>query len=459
MSVIHSIISENSHFSERRKISLYSDFRRLKDVNPEGFRANVSAWRSVLVEITARNVFPDKTLLVANGQLLDNLFDAKHGIPLALDVVIDEMVAEGALMPLSTYISRPTSIYYRPWFNINLSSMAQWALTKMGLCDPAFRSGSSGTLKDEKYVVIKQLNDYATRVLDCLRAMPGIGSVYSKSVFTKELFELLVNSAMKEKYGDDVQLSRTDNECILRYLSRDKRYISISDEWIIKIVDLYTVDKISEITERDRAVASLRSTIFQVSCRVDRLSNSIQSNRAKASRALEIKNKTVAKYALRSAKIEEHAQEKALEMLQNLETVLSKIDEASDQVDVVNALQSGVQLLGTLNETVGGAERVGDLMDMVKEKMEVTDVISRELSQLTTPIDDDELEEQLNLMLEEELTKLPKAPSKLPSGMEKVSLIANKQQQEDDMDRLAAALQDSSLEEEEPSKSPVSLTS
>jgi charged multivesicular body protein 7 len=437
--ILKTAVQSSPLFSDKRKISLYSDFRRLQDINPEGYDANIAAWQSVLVDATVKGGFPDKTLLFADSSsMLNDLYDPKHGIPLALDVVIDDMVAEGTLIPSSDYMSRAASIYYKPWINASALGMVKWAFSKTGLYDPAFHAGSAGSLRREKYVVVKQLDAYSTMVLDCLRKLPGVGTIYSKSVFTRDLFDSLVASVIKEHCGETTGLTKDDFDCIVKYLTRDKKYMSINSEGIIKIIDLSTPDRISEITERDRAVASLRSTIAQVSDRVDRLSDSIQSGRIKASKALEVKNKTLAKYALRSTKMEEHAQEKALEMLQNLETVLSKIDEASDQIDVVNALQSGVQLLGTLNETVGGAERVGDLMDQVKEKMEDTDEITRELSQLTRPIDEDELEEQLNFMLQEELTKLPKIPSKLPS---KVS--------SEQIDSLTNALQDSSLEENE----------
>lgn len=439
--ILRAIIQSSTLFSEKRKISLYSDFRHLKDINPEGYSANVSAWKSVLLEFISQGAFADKTLLDADNDLLNDLYDSKHGIPLAVDTVIDEMVAERTLIPITEFMARDTSIYYKPWINVNASPLgiAKWALSKTGLYDPSFHSGHAGYLQNQKYVLIKQLDTYSTMVLDCLRKTSGVSTIYSRSVFTPELFDSLITSALRQYYGQSASLLTEDDfKCIMKYLTRDKRYFSMNTEGIIKIIDLSAPDRISEITERDRAVASLRSTIAQVSNRVDRLSDSIKSSRAKATKALESKNKTLAKYALRSSKMEEHAQEKALEMLENLESVLSKIDEASDQVDVVNTLQSGVQLLGTLNETVGGAERVGDLMDKVKEKMEDTDAITHELNQLTDPIDEDELEDQLNTMLQEEMTKLPHTPLK-------VSTVPTVEEQ---IDNLATTLHDSSLEEE-----------
>lgn len=75
-------------FSERRMPSLYSDFRNIKDSNTEGYDANISTWKSVLMEALNSGVFSDTVVLTAGSSLLECFDSAKFGRPLALDCVL-----------------------------------------------------------------------------------------------------------------------------------------------------------------------------------------------------------------------------------------------------------------------------------------------------------------------------------------------------------------------------------
>lgn len=75
-------------FTDRRLPSLYSDFRKIKDSNQEGFDANITTWKATLKEaLTSGTVFPDATLISAGSSLLEKFDSSMYGRPLALDCV------------------------------------------------------------------------------------------------------------------------------------------------------------------------------------------------------------------------------------------------------------------------------------------------------------------------------------------------------------------------------------
>ena len=85
--------------------SLYSDFRNLKTWNPEGYNANIHTWATAFTELLrGGGAFADKTLISAR-QLPALFADDTHGIPLALDCVLDEIVDTKLIVPLSIFLT------------------------------------------------------------------------------------------------------------------------------------------------------------------------------------------------------------------------------------------------------------------------------------------------------------------------------------------------------------------
>lgn len=76
--------------SKNRLVSLYSDFSALKTANPDGYRANVSAWTSALANAARAGLLPSasRLCLKADSTLLKELEVRNLGRPAALDAVL-----------------------------------------------------------------------------------------------------------------------------------------------------------------------------------------------------------------------------------------------------------------------------------------------------------------------------------------------------------------------------------
>ncbi|CAN6612562.1 hypothetical protein TRVA0_005S01222 [Trichomonascus vanleenenianus] len=410
MGDLAAFVSSNQHFTQRRIPSLYSDFRRLKTANRDGYVANIAAWKSLLLSaVASKSVFDDCSCLSSGEGLLDDLSTPGNGRPMAIDVVLDEMVAEKTVVPLSQFRCQSHSIFAWNW---GLRPTMSWALRTSGVWDTSWKSGASGRLRPEKYVVVKALDEIAMAALDKLKKQTFDLSSYTHSIYSREMFGHALGTV---KVGSkDVVLSPTDVECIITYLSRDKLHCIAADKTVVKVSLMGA--RPEAITEQDRAVASLRSTADQVSRRVDALSGQIRQCTSRAKNALVDNNRRLARYALQSRHIAQDTQSKTLDMLSNLEHVMSQIDAGTSHLEIVAALKSGVTIIGNLNEAVGGVDRVADLMDKIRDQSEEVDEIGKEISQLSEEgIDADEIDDELAAMLKQEkekqLGRMPSVPT------------------------------------------------
>ena len=71
--------------------SLYSDFRRLKQLNPEGFYSNVRAWEGGLRDAAKRQLLPgtnDTLSVTLSPALTQTLECGEYGRPLAVGAAI-----------------------------------------------------------------------------------------------------------------------------------------------------------------------------------------------------------------------------------------------------------------------------------------------------------------------------------------------------------------------------------
>lgn len=398
MGDIIKIVEKSPLFTSRRIPSLYADFKRLKESNEEGYQANIAAWKSILkTAISNGNIFDDRTCIQANDGLVSSLSTPDSGRPLAIDAVLDEMVRSREIIPLHQFINQTKSIDSWNW---GIGPTISWVINRSGIWDTSWKSGGgkTGSLKDEKYVSMMELNRIADNALDYIKTKLSIElSSYTHSVFTREMFDDVVLRRM------DQSLTQLDCDCIVKYLSRDRKLLS-SDKETVKLT--VNRNESGPITEQDKAVANLRATTNDISKRVEALSNRIRECTDRAKQALVDKNRVMAKYAVQSRKMAEETQAKSLDMLSNLEHILSQIDSSSGQAETVEALRSGVNILGELNRAVGGAEEVGTLVDKLREQADETDAIGNEISQLTsTVVDEDDIDEELKEMTQQETQK------------------------------------------------------
>ncbi|KJR87901.1 charged multivesicular body protein 7 [Sporothrix schenckii 1099-18] len=456
---IQFLIAQQDGFTRSRLPALYSDFRSLRTTNPEGYAANVAAWRRALGSLvrggmlpaTAAVLAPSKSkgtpsastastaarsfLVLAAGQpLLDALQSDRYGRPLALDAVIQEAVLERDLVPLEAFLRAKESIYNRrswsawaaglPWHAVS------WGLHRLGVIEGnsqvqqkanAAAAGNAaafsllqggGRLAPDQHVVLANVETaaaaFADKTADAQSPFEHVWSVaHFKRMFSAPGAVLAEDSGLPVGSAvEQPRLSDMDLNVLLAFLSRDKNLV-VFDGHVVKLRGASTVsDHGNVITEEDRAVAQLRELIDSLTHQTGVLSKRIDNLTVAARDAVLRKNRVAALAALKQKKQAEGALTTRFATLAQLETTASQIEQASGQVQVVQAMAASADALKSLNAQVGGAEGVEEVVDRLRDQMDAADEINRILVDPTSAngmvVDEGEIDDELAALEKEE---------------------------------------------------------
>ena len=131
--------------------SLYSDFSSQKTLNPDGYAANLSAWKKALFHACRAGRIPntlvatpqrsrDSTtkddndiLSFATGEELGRALEIRpYGRPSGLTEVVKDAVERKELVPQREYLEQVESIYSRRWIPTPWE-VVKWGLKSLGL--------------------------------------------------------------------------------------------------------------------------------------------------------------------------------------------------------------------------------------------------------------------------------------------------------------------------------------
>ncbi|GEQ71744.1 hypothetical protein JCM33374_g5430 [Metschnikowia sp. JCM 33374] len=101
---MNKVFTQVPSFKESRLASLFSDFSRLKDINPEGYEANVAAWDALLLQCLRIHTF-HSTIALPSNMLSDTLSSPQYGPPKSLALVLSILI-EKRVRKQGTYSAR-----------------------------------------------------------------------------------------------------------------------------------------------------------------------------------------------------------------------------------------------------------------------------------------------------------------------------------------------------------------
>ncbi|KAJ0118961.1 snf7 family protein [Diaporthe amygdali] len=395
------LIEHEQGFRKARIPALYSDFRGLRSTNPDGYQANISAWRRGLAGLVRAGLAPsgsgsspnpNHVVLKADESLLRALESKQYGRPLALGAVIREATQERDLIPIQDFLKANESIYHKPWSSIPWS-IASWGFRHLGLTS-AFTFGGDERLPGGQFVVVANVEAASKAVLE---QTSGLTSRFERT-FSKVQFQM----EFKDSILKGQQLSETDMEVLLRFMSRDQGVL-LYDGKTVKIRN--PDDQESAITTEDETIASLRELAEYLNHQTTVLNNKIEELTVAARDAVAKKNRVSAMAALKSKKLAESSLQQRFATLSQIEEVSAKIEQASDNVQLVKVMGASTEVLKTLNAQVGGAERVEEVVDRMREQMGQADELNNILAEQGPVVDEEEIDDELEAMLQEQTNK------------------------------------------------------
>ncbi|KAM0474878.1 hypothetical protein ACHAPX_007399 [Trichoderma viride] len=385
------LVEHDPNFRKTRLPALYSDFRSQRTLNPDGYHANVSAWLLALARLASEGLLSRQgsksSALVfdIDESLRRSLSSKQFGQPLALGTVINEALAQRDLIPLQTFLQSTQNIYQQQqsWSQVPWNVMG-WALRQIGVIDP---NRGEDKIPKGNYVVMKNVEATSRELGETIAERT---SRYDR-VFTQAQFQTLFESVLAK----DQRLSETDFDVLLKFLSRDKDMI----EYNGNTVRIRGVGEERGITEEDASIASIKELMDSLEHQVDLLDKRIGELDQDAKNAVLRKNRVTALAALKSKKRAESSLSTRYATLSQLEEVASRLQQASDQVQLVKVMESSACALQSLNVQIGGSERVGTTMDHLREQMSATDELTAILSEPTGDVvDEEEIDDELETL-------------------------------------------------------------
>ncbi|KAJ4294750.1 hypothetical protein N0V88_004984 [Collariella sp. IMI 366227] len=293
------------------------------------------------------------------------------------------------VLPISMAGHSPSSIYHRPWSMWNLAS---WTMKQLGVADMLKRD----TLPSGQFVVISTVEEAGQAFTSTTSSLQSL----FERCFSKAHFHRTFNAQLLP----DKQLSETDMEVLLRFLSRDKHAI-LYDGTTIKINP--PTPESPEITPEDTSVAQLKELLFSLTHQTSLLSSRIDLLTAQAKQAIGKQNRPAALAALRSKKLAEATLERRFATVNQLEEVAAKIEAAADNVQLVRVMEVSEEALERLTGRVGGVDRVEEVMGILREQMDDVDEVGRILAEGGGEVvDEAEVDEELGAMEVEERRKV-----------------------------------------------------
>ncbi|KXJ89171.1 Snf7-domain-containing protein [Microdochium bolleyi] len=401
------LLEHEESFRKTRLPALYSDFRQQATLNPDGFQANVHAWKRGLSSAALAGHVPSRSttrshlVLDLDDSILNILTSPQYGRPLALGSVLNEAVGTGEMMPVQQFLKATQSIYQRTWGSVPLNVLS-WGLRQVGVLGAPGTGRGSDKIPNGQFVVLSNLESTAKAFLDATRDR---ASPFER-VFSKAQFRRTFGDAM---FGKGQQLSDVDMEVLICHLTRDKPILSTNGA-IIKIRSGSGPDDDNRITEEDTAIASLKDLIEDLTKQTDILSRRVEELSASAQDAVRRKNRVSALAALKSKKLAEVNLERRHATLYQLEEVAVKISQAADNVAMVRVMQSSTSALKSLNGQVGGADKVDEVLDALREQMGEVDEVGNVIADTAgvysaATVDETEVDDEFEAMLAEERRK------------------------------------------------------
>jgi charged multivesicular body protein 7 len=215
MTTFKHLLSTQPGSSSARLPALYSDFRPLKQSNPDGYEANLQTWTSALSAASRDGLLPgdDALVLDVTTQLLCETACAPWGAPLGLGAVVHEAVDRGDWIPLERFLSDSVSMYDRSW---SVTGAISWVWRRLV---EYTAGGEDEALQAGRFVLRRNLEDAANRIL---KRASEITTHYTGHIYSPETFERTFSESFPRG------LSKLDQLILLRHLSRDRREIHCS---------------------------------------------------------------------------------------------------------------------------------------------------------------------------------------------------------------------------------------
>ncbi|QHS74201.1 phosphatidic acid-binding protein CHM7 SPAR_J01530 [Saccharomyces paradoxus] len=381
------------YLPESRLPSLYRDFRPLKDLNPDGYEANISTWRDFLLQRYINN--SNKITFTIGTKILQELTHEVYGVPRSIDIAINVLVNEGNLIPMELF--NLGGMYN----NNSKSGFWKWIRSWKGSTNmySSRKDETSFYLKEDKFIIKANLEKEYQRFHESLkRSIFTEASSITDLVFTKN--EFITAGNLKSFFSTYDE----ETKSVFLYFIENYKHIIVSKDNVIKVIASEVEDVISkfskDITENDLRIASVKVGILNINKQIARLKKEIdESNiQLRDPEFNELPRRIRIEYKQARLLSEKHLS-KLLKFQNNLAQVRTQIETSATNAVLVQTLSESNEVIKSINGYIGSTEKVEDLLDEIREGHDRTEEVNNLLTSYNNS-KDEEVEEEIERELE-----------------------------------------------------------
>lgn len=387
------IFGQDGHFRESRLPSLFSDFGRLRETNLEGFKANIDAWRGVLVKYMQMN---DGLFTTYEDMAADLEYKGKK--PLGLYLALDHLVNEDhTVVPLSEFEKSPVlTDYTRKGDNGVVNTLIGLVWSKK-YCNRLKGFKSLHTPK-EAYILLEKLDHYSEIIKTSI-------SNAGEPIDRRQLYDIVNHKA---------KISINDFDLCLLYLQRDLGEIRSIDENVIMRVDSTSevlinsrdakieLEKNPHQNEDLKVMASLNFIIYKMESYSDEKHQQIDDLRNEILEDLRKNHKIAARAKQRRSRVIQKQLEGSIDKLEQLNILKLKLEEAANNKLVMKAFETNSQVLKKLNTCQMDVDNImNDLMEEIDKTEGITSQLSEPLAISGANVDDESIDNELEMLQRE----------------------------------------------------------
>lgn len=190
-------------------------------------------------------------------------------------------------------------------------------------------------------------------------------------------------------------------------MSRDKPSLSYSSSTGTIKFTPPTSSHAEEITETDISIAQVKSLQLSLDLAIPPLEARLESLTTAVQTAVQKQQLSTARSLLKSKKLVENTLEKRRANLLQVEESLHAIDNAADNVAIIQSMQKSAAVMKTLNESVGGVEGVERITDALRDEMAVAEDIGRIIAEPgAAAVPEEDVEDEFEALVAEEKKKV-----------------------------------------------------
>lgn len=377
--------------------SLYKDFRKLKDLNYDGYRANINTWKRYLVEKNW-NVL-GKLSIQCGNELLNSISIDVYGQPICIDIVIDELVDDGVLVTSDAFFNSTS-------FDADKGSNSIGRLSNLfsllGFKENGFISrksqNTSSYLKEVKLLIKSNIEDIATSIQTNIKKNIILNAAgITDLIFDVETFKQTsgLSDLIDDKYDQDVMMFYLEHYTkIIKNSDRAVKIIDESAKHIIRDFD-------TEITDNDVRIIDVKSGISNMQRQIGKLEEDVKEIETKInSDGYKRLQRGTQKELLKSRIIAHRYLERLYGQKANLDDIKKELDISFTNKVMFDTLKQSNIVMKSVNSYIGSIDKVNELLDSIEEEGQRANELNEVLSE-SNRLDDRLLEEEVDKELAE----------------------------------------------------------